>query len=401
MVDTSLYVDDATLERTDLSSTILEAELTAASDSFVDTLEKDLQLEVSTSKSVVVASTPSSARRMAAASATGAYRPREHAKLLGVDSGGGRRRRVSVLKTRLKHFKRMVPRFQRLRRAGVDVRHVAATVAPPRLTNGAQTCGIADTHLHQLRVNTAAAHAAATSGKQVDAVLYLADGGTAAPADPTYAAHVLPIVTWATALWQRWVPAAQMIRAADRAAVRVLSSGIPRWQLVSGPAGAFVATLARLGWTRRPNHVLVDDCGEEFDLLLDPPLVVRQAVRRSVRRWQVLQLAKQNAHLIPDQPDLVLPNHTGRPSQEYILDLGDNLFRLVHPRGGHVRVPSVADWASEHRPALRSAIVGGQWTQTRLFQANLATDPRCRLCEAAQGTLLHRHDCIATKPPQG
>ena len=48
----------------------------------------------------------------------------------------------------------------------------------------------------------------------------------------------------------------------------------------------------------------------------------------------------------------------------------------------------------------RSAIVGGQWTQERVYKAGRVDSPLCTLCGCANGTLAHRlwfceHPCIA------
>ena len=63
-VHLSLYVDDATLERSDRSHLHMVADLTAANDHFVHVLQEDFALEVSSSKSVVLRSAESSAARV-------------------------------------------------------------------------------------------------------------------------------------------------------------------------------------------------------------------------------------------------------------------------------------------------------------------------------------------------
>lgn len=58
------------------------------------------------------------------------------------------------------------------------------------------------------------------------------------------------------------------------------------------------------------------------------------------------------------------------------------------------------DWGPEQKGALRSLVMGLQWTQQRLHAAGLVQDSRCRLClghvNGNRGdTLLHRHVCLA------
>jgi hypothetical protein len=51
---------------------------------------------------------------------------------------------------------------------------------------------------------------------------------------------------------------------------------------------------------------------------------------------------------------------------------------------------------------LLSAISGGQWPQARLAGTRKWTsDDQCQLCQAAVGTLEHRHSCATTSPAEG
>ena len=188
-----------------------------------------------------------------------------------------------------------------------------------------------------------------------------------------------------------------MEAAADQAAIRVISSEGVRWNLATGPAGGYVASLHRLGWTRLRHRELQDDEGNTFSLRLDPPVVLKKAVRASVRRWQLRRLASHLPDLIPHQPDLIHAE-TGR---DVIIDLGSGLGRLTDPPRGHKAPRSCPGFQAEHRTYLRSAAVGGQWPQTRLLQAGWTKDGRCQLCQASLGTLLHRHVCLATRPRDG
>ena len=43
-------------------------------------------------------------------------------------------------------------------------------------------------------------------------------------------------------------------------------------------------------------------------------------------------------------------------------------------------MPNTDTWGPEHKGALKSAIMGRQWTQQRLHSAGLAQDSLCRLC---------------------
>ena len=65
-----------------------------------------------------------------------------------------------------------------------------------------------------------------------------------------------------------------------------------------------------------------------------------------------------------------------------------------------LQLPNTDAWGPEHKGALKSAIMGRQWTQQRLHSAGLAQDSHCRLCVGMQeggqvGTFLHRMCCPA------
>ena len=74
----------------------------------------------------------------------------------------------------------------------------------PSLTYGTDTIGVADSVLRRMRVMAAAAVSAPGAGKQLDAVLWLADVA-GHRADPAFAAHELPVVVLARAVWERWL----------------------------------------------------------------------------------------------------------------------------------------------------------------------------------------------------
>ena len=74
------------------------------------------------------------------------------------------------------------------------------------------------------------------------------------------------------------VPEADLDQAAAVAEAKVLQNGEVLWRRVSGPAAAFVATLARLGWRRAGGSTLLDDVGRTIELSLDPPAVIKRRV---------------------------------------------------------------------------------------------------------------------------
>ena len=141
-----------------------------------------------------------------------------------------------------------------------------------------------------------------------------------------------------------------------------------------------------------------------YDVLSDPPIVVTQAVHRSVRRWRLANLARQFPQLVLAEPDIAVTyDVSGRQPDTYqviVLDFPETLDALVGARAkGSCK--TFESWSPKHRGYLRSAVCGGQWTQARLFSAGLADDNLCQLCLSAIGTLDHRLVCPAIQPHDG
>ena len=172
----TLYVDDATLEAAG-SQRSVAATLRSATRVLADGVEA-AGLEVSVQKSVVLSSHPSLARKIARTRGHNGKRPlhsADRAKMLGCGTAGGRRRAIHVQQHRLKHARDCLPRVQRLRRAGVPTARWQRTAGNPALQYGADTIGVADSVLHRQCTLAAGMVSAPGAGKQLDAVLWLAD----------------------------------------------------------------------------------------------------------------------------------------------------------------------------------------------------------------------------------
>ena len=309
-----------------------------------------------------------------------------------------------MLKSRIKAFRKRVPRIQRLRRAGVNAVRLARAAGTPMITYGADVSSMAPSHLEAARRAIAKAVAPAAGGKSSQVVLYVADGACGT-LDPAFDANVLPLQMWALAHWQTWVPLQQLNAAMQQALADHPLDQPTAWRRVAGPVAALVASLRRLGWSIGSHRQFRTDVGEQLDLLLDPPCVVAQAARRAVRRWRVAGLGRAFPALIPRIPDLVVDrDRSGKPSverQEIVLDFADVLDSLLAASGKAGR-KAFAGWEPQCKGDLRSAITGGQWPQARLAAVKGWTDTAaCQLCQADTGTLQHRHSCVATVPPGG
>ena len=65
------------------------------------------------------------------------------------------------------------------------------------------------------------------------------------------------------------------------------------WAKVVGPATAFVATCARIGWEIYNATSVCTDVGRQLDLTLDPPAVIERHVREAVVRWRWKKIEAQ------------------------------------------------------------------------------------------------------------
>jgi len=82
-------------------------------------------------------------------------------------------------------------------------------------------------------------------------------------------------------------------------------NGLARWVAVTGPATAAVATASRIGWTFMSGRAILCDDGVVLDCLLDPPIVIAQAVKRALRRSRRLgNIAFLLPQLVPAAVDI-------------------------------------------------------------------------------------------------
>ncbi len=183
-------------------------------------MEDILGLQVSATKSGVLASKPAIADTITKASCTTRVASLRQAKALGTPAGGGKKRAAKSLYRRVSVWTRKLKRVQALRRAGVNTVLMAMTAGTPSITYGVDTVGMGDTHLERARSAIARASAPDGGGKDPNLVLRLLDG-TGGTADPAFDAHVKPIVAWATAWWEAWQPQALLRDAAKMAVGKI------------------------------------------------------------------------------------------------------------------------------------------------------------------------------------
>ena len=367
-VTITLYVDDVAAEATGTQRTMLDA-LVPCVLAICDRMSDDL-LQVSDTKCVCSASTDAAGRRLEERLHRYAIRYQPRVKSLGAGLGGGTRRHVGVTRTRLRDFRRRIGRFRRLRRTGVDTARLLRTGGTAAMTYGQAVMGVSDAMLLGQRraAMAASAPAAGTAGQQLDLALMLADASRKGQADPAYQAHLDPIGAWADAVWEEWLPGPCLLRLTGQAKVK-LAAARRQWAVVRGPAAAFVASAARLGWTVHDAFSVTTDTGMSLRLHVDPPVVIRRACHEAVWRWRMRSIERQCPSLDSGGKGL-------GPDIEPILRLLRSREKSEH-------------WNADYRGALASAVANRQWPQERCAKANMAPHNKCLLCVHALGLPVH------------
>ena len=75
--------------------------------------------------------------------------------------------------------------------------------------------------------------------------MMIADGSKRGKADQAFVAHTDVVSHWAQAVWNTWLPIADLQSSLNDARTRVTAAAQP-WRIVYGPAAALACTLQRL-----------------------------------------------------------------------------------------------------------------------------------------------------------
>ncbi|CAK0817199.1 unnamed protein product, partial [Prorocentrum cordatum] len=258
---------------------------------------------------------------------------------LGVATAAGRRRRVSAFSKRASKYAARRGRIARIRRV----------------------MGMANATLASLRQSVATSFRGNTMGRSSPLTL-LAHG-----ADPAIRANTEPLVNWAMA-WQEVANQdglqAQLQSAWKKWVLRVGRARAP-WQQVRGPAGAFIATVQRLGWETLAAHSIT--IGEEH-------LDLRTLSLRYLK--QRISTATENG-----------------PKSDWLRIHGekhglDSIF--VEPVAALLKRPLSKKWTLEHQTRVRNLRCGGTWPQRHLCDKGAAEDSTCKACHEYEGADRHR-----------
>ena len=247
----------------------------------------------------------------------------QRVKSLGFGLGAGTSRNASVAAARLKAFRSRIGRYRCLRRMGRrKVAWVLKTGGASGLTFGSEAMGVASTLLLSQRQAVAATLVESGSG-DLNLRFILAEVECRGKIDPAFPAHCGPIIAWATAVWERWLPL-PALRALFNLGSKLLSVGSSPWPRVRGPGTAVAATASRLGWEiTSPTSIRTHE-GRELLLLRDSPAFVKSVVEEAVAHWRwrlvevrlpsmMSDLALTFAGLVPGQRQAAQCAYSQRP----------------------------------------------------------------------------------------
>ena len=323
---------------------------------------REAGMDISTTKSVCTASSPSLTHRIASDLREYDIKPVVRTKSLGVGLAAGNRRNASVINKRLKDYKKRLARFRMLRQAGVDTNRLNRTGGTAALVWGQEALGVPPSTLQQQRRAVAAAGAAGSGmcGQDLDLALILADGSATGMADPAFAAHSGPLGHWAMAVWNEWRPI-PALNSSMKEAISACDKAAHPWRIAYGPAAATYLSARRLGWSTANATAWTTDRGRHLDLRVDPPAVIIREVHDAVRRWRWRALALK-------YPSLSV--------------FADGEGAVMEPIWKLLRSTTATEtWNSDFRAALKSLICARQWSQQRYFSAGWGVGHnRCLFC---------------------
>ncbi len=251
-IKSSMYVDNILAETVGTHSDVDRRMAEAGGDLCSGVVGLGLRLSAA-GKCVVLASKKKLGQSIAASLQRFGIVYAERAKDLGVGTAAGIRRNAGVQRGRWQTFRAKLGKFAALMRAGFNTARVIVTGAAATFTYGDDVTGVSNTDLDARRRTVAAMIGTPTRGKDVDAVLALAETDGRQRVDPAFDAHTLPLGRWAEAVWSGWCPKVLLNNSVSKAKAQLVKAARP-WATVKGLAAAAApprVVLAGRSTTRR------------------------------------------------------------------------------------------------------------------------------------------------------
>jgi len=295
---------------------------------------------------------------------------RQAVRLLGTDATMARSRATKVSKARKTIAKKQCGRLAMISDAGVRAHLVFRAGVTTKVIWGSSVTGMPPAELHGWRVAALKMHGRLQKG--ICTLLKLRGSRIGRRYDPGPLHHGHLAYHYSLAVWEG-IPTLGLLGDCLEASICKMAGVKAPWRQASDPIDAVVLTLSQLGWKPLSPRLWRDDRGGQWDLLATPPKLLRRLIQEgSQRQTDNLAIAKAEA------------TWCGPICWEAF---GGRLDKCC------------GDWSPHHQRALRSVMANAHWPQARLFAHCRVTDPLCRLCQGAPGTLWHRRfECPATEP---
>ena len=219
---------------------------------------RDLRLPLSVDKTCFVASSLALEQLLQAEWFAYGFKVKDTCRNLGTDATAGRKRRVSVARSRLKVASARTKRLQRLRAVGVNLGFVQRAGPTAAATWGGPVTGLTDATLHGLRVSSLKASGRLPRGASLG--LRIQASQATRRLDPFRIHDGQVVRRWAESVWEGYPKAVVLQRCLEGARKR-LARAKCKWGVASDPAVVFLLTLQRLGWSATSHVELVTECG--------------------------------------------------------------------------------------------------------------------------------------------
>ena len=131
----------------------------------------------------------------------------------------------------------MAKKIGKLRKQGINTALMAPSAGSQSVPYGYDITGVACSALVQARRTVGRAAAPRACGKNVDLAWYAVDG-SCGTGDPGFEAHVLPIIHWATAWSEQWLPPDMLASSFSAALEAVGKDATLKWNKAVGPTVA-------------------------------------------------------------------------------------------------------------------------------------------------------------------
>ena len=313
---------------------------------------------------------------------------RKEAKHLGVDYGPGSKRGVKAAQTkRVQAAKRQFTRIKRLGSFGGA--RIFRGGPMQGMKYGATVQGVSAATLAAARRMAAEVYGK-SHGRSCTARLQIYGY------DPAEDLIVPAVMEWACAAWEKRLPARDMAMAWRRAKEEMSQTHLQHAK-VSGPGGAFLSALSRLGWSPQSPFTVMDQLGRTFDLRNTAPRTIKELAkdawydRKAVESEVYADIFDEEGsrgygrgRVMVDGKALTL-EQSGRDEVKRWAEakchrLEGAYVPWFEPLQGLIKTAirkrrMTAPWRS-----IIAMAEGGWWTQLRRFKSGMARDPWCRAC---------------------